>query len=125
MSLASLKKELRALRAENALLRMQAAGPIGNRQVLRRIGQVLALLRLGGRNTFTIARELACSPKTIQRDLAFIRGSLRVPLVFDPRRNVWKFPAGVSFNWFGRDGRAATPQDDLASLIHQFNRKKT
>jgi predicted DNA-binding transcriptional regulator YafY len=38
-------------------------------------------------NACTAARELEVCPRTVHRDLAFLRDSCGAPLVFDPRRN--------------------------------------
>jgi hypothetical protein len=38
-------------------------------------------------NATTLARQLEVSPRTVQRDLTFLRDQLRAPLEFDPQRN--------------------------------------
>jgi predicted DNA-binding transcriptional regulator YafY len=59
---------------------------------LERIARIDLAIR-GGRwpNASTLARELEVTPRTIQRDLLFLRDRLKAPLEFDPARNGYRY----------------------------------
>jgi predicted DNA-binding transcriptional regulator YafY len=58
------------------------------RPPLRRIMEIDHALRTGGwPNCSTLAQELEVDPRTIQRDMDFMRDQLRAPIDFDPVRN--------------------------------------
>jgi predicted DNA-binding transcriptional regulator YafY len=55
---------------------------------LARIAFIDRAIRAGGwPNANTLARELEVSPRTVQRDIVFLRDRLQAPIEFDARRN--------------------------------------
>lgn len=64
------------------------ASPWHTRPPLARFQRILdALRRRQYPNASTLAAELECSPRTVQRDVAFLRDRLGAPIEFDPHRN--------------------------------------
>jgi DNA-binding NarL/FixJ family response regulator len=60
-----------------------------HRGAVARLLQVLQLIATGKANCSTISEALECSPKTIQRDLDFIRDRLGVRVEFAGDRNAY------------------------------------
>ena len=58
---------------------------------LARITFIERAIRAGGwPNAATLARELEVSPRTVQRDIVFLRDRLQAPIEFDARRNGYR-----------------------------------
>lgn len=61
---------------------------LSSRPPLARLATIDQALRSGAwPNASTLARELEVSPRTVQRDLIFLRDRLRAPVVFNAARN--------------------------------------
>lgn len=61
------------------------------RPPLERMDRILGLLRNGsGVTCRSIGREMEVSPKTIQRDLDFMRDRLQIPLNYDEQKGSWR-----------------------------------
>jgi len=61
---------------------------VSSRPPMARIVAIDGKIRQGGfPNASTLGRELEVSPRTIQRDIIFMRDRLNAPVEFDPRRN--------------------------------------
>ena len=69
---------------------------------LARIAQIDRAIRAGGwPNAATLARELEVSPRTVQRDIVFLRDRLRAPVEFDCHRNGYRYSqAGFRLPFF-------------------------
>jgi predicted DNA-binding transcriptional regulator YafY len=62
------------------------------RPPLARLALIDQAIRAGNwPNASTLARELEVSPRTVQRDINFLRDRLQAPLAFDPVRHGWHY----------------------------------
>jgi predicted DNA-binding transcriptional regulator YafY len=65
---------------------------LSSRPPLERIARIDQAVRAGAwPNASTLARELEVSPRTVQRDLLFLRDRLKAPLEFDPVQNGYRY----------------------------------
>jgi predicted DNA-binding transcriptional regulator YafY len=65
---------------------------LSSRPPLARLATIDQALRSGAwPNASTLARELEVSPRTVQRDLIFLRDRLRAPVEFDATRNGYRY----------------------------------
>jgi len=65
---------------------------LASRPPLARLSHIDQAIRAGGwPNACTLAAQLEVSPRTVQRDLLFLRDRLRAPLEFDPARNGYRY----------------------------------
>jgi proteasome accessory factor B len=63
-----------------------------SRPPLARLAAIDQAIRAGGwPNAASLARQLEVNPRTVQRDLAFLRDRLQAPLAFDPVRNGYAY----------------------------------
>jgi predicted DNA-binding transcriptional regulator YafY len=61
---------------------------LASRPPLARIMAIDQSVRAGDwPNARTLARQLEVSPRTIRRDITYLRDQLRAPIEFDPTRN--------------------------------------
>lgn len=70
------------------------SNPHGTRPTLRRLNQIAWLiLHRKGTNMQTLARDLQCSVKTIQRDIDLLRDSLGHQIEYDASHYCFRYTA--------------------------------
>jgi predicted DNA-binding transcriptional regulator YafY len=68
---------------------------VASRPLLRRLAHLHRAISAGEYpNAFTVARELEVNPRTVYRDIDFLRDELNAPVEFCPRRNGYYYREG-------------------------------
>jgi len=119
----TLLARIRELEEEISLLRLCLldTSAITARCAVVRMARLLALVRDSDHPSATrLAAELGTSTKTIHRDLHWLKSGLRLPLVFDVKRNGWRLdgPATLSVS------AGLTQQNELAALLSAHTKGK-